>query len=101
VLPGAATEFAGGRPTLHGLFTFGALALALVRRACGGDPARLRALSGRLSGACHPGDTLVHEGWRVDGSAWVAVVRAAATGHPVLSHVRARCREPGSAAREA
>ena len=92
----AAAAHGWSRPILHGLFTFGALGLALVRHACAGAAARLRGLSGRFGAAGFPGDRLVHQGWRVRPGAWVGAVRDAASGRPLFSHARAQIAEPGS-----
>lgn len=53
------------RPILHGLCTFGILGRALVAAACGRDPARLRALSGRFSAPVYPGETVRAEIWQL------------------------------------
>lgn len=45
-------------PILHGLCTFGFLARAVVRHACGGDPNRLRQISAQFRKPVWPGDTL-------------------------------------------
>ncbi|MFW6050633.1 MAG: MaoC/PaaZ C-terminal domain-containing protein [Myxococcota bacterium] len=58
-------EAAGfGKPILHGLCTYGYVGRAVLREACGGDPARLRALSGQFRKPVWPGETIVTEGWR-------------------------------------
>jgi acyl dehydratase len=95
-VPASAAAQGWSRPILHGLFTFGALGLALVRHACAGAAARLRGLSGRFGAAGFPGDGLVHQGWRVRPGAWVGAVRAADSGRPLFSHARAQIAEPGS-----
>lgn len=59
----AAAGFA--RPILHGLATYGLAARAVVRHACGHDPARLRSLDVRFCGPVYPGETLRTELWRV------------------------------------
>jgi acyl dehydratase len=58
------------RPILHGLCTFGYAGRALVKGACGGDPARLRAFGARFSAVVFPGDTLTTRGWR-DGDRYL------------------------------
>lgn len=55
-------------PILHGLCTFGYLGRAVVRHACQGQPARLRSLSAQFRKPVWPGDTLVTEGFRIDGN---------------------------------
>jgi acyl dehydratase len=54
-------------PILHGLCTFGFVGRAVVRHACGGDPARLRSLSAQFRRPVWPGDTLVTRGFAIDG----------------------------------
>jgi acyl dehydratase len=53
------------QPILHGLCTYGHVGRAVLRHACGGDPARLRSLSARFSGVVFPGDELTTSGWQV------------------------------------
>lgn len=50
-------------PILHGLCTFGFLARAVVKSACGGDPDRLRQLSAQFRKPVWPGDTLTMSGF--------------------------------------
>lgn len=56
-----------GRPILHGLCTYGFAGRAIVNKACDGDPARLKSLSGQFRKPVWPGDTILTEGWNVDG----------------------------------
>jgi acyl dehydratase len=51
------------RPILHGLATFGISALAIIDVLCGGDPTKLRAISGRFSAPVYPGNTLRTDIW--------------------------------------
>lgn len=62
-----AAKVTQGRPILHGLCTYGYIGRAVLNRACGGDPAKLKRLSGRFSKPVWPGDTLVVEGFVSDG----------------------------------
>jgi acyl dehydratase len=55
------------RPILHGLGTFGVVGHALLRAACGYDPARLQSINARFSAPVYPGETLRTEIWR-DGT---------------------------------
>ncbi len=55
------------RPILHGLGTFGVVGHALLRAACGYDPARLKSINARFSAPVFPGETLRTEIWR-DGA---------------------------------
>jgi acyl dehydratase len=61
--PKVAARAGFARPILHGLCTFGLIGRALVATACGGDPARLRALGGRFSAPVYPGETVRVEIW--------------------------------------
>ncbi len=73
-------EMAGfGKPILHGLCTYGYVCRAVLAKECGGDPARLKYLSGQFRKPVWPGDTLVTEGWREDGR---IVLRTAAKERP-------------------
>jgi acyl dehydratase len=73
------------RPILHGLCTYGFAGRALLRGACGGDPARLRSLSARFSAPVLPGDELTTQGWDVGGGRWIVRV-VTQDGKTVLSH---------------
>ncbi|MEI8152620.1 MAG: MaoC/PaaZ C-terminal domain-containing protein [Hyphomicrobiales bacterium] len=55
------------RPILHGLGTFGVVGHALLKSACGYDPSRMTAMSGRFSAPVFPGETIRTEIWR-DGN---------------------------------
>lgn len=52
------------RPILHGLATYGTVALDLVRCCLGYDPARLRTLSARFTSPVLPGDILSTSIWQ-------------------------------------
>jgi len=75
---------AGGypRPILHGLATFGVAGHALLKTACGYDPARLTAMACRFSAPVFPGETIRTEIWR-DGT--VASFRARAVERDVIA----------------
>jgi acyl dehydratase len=53
-------------PILHGLATFGFIGRALVRHACGGDPALLRSLTAQFKKPVWPGETIRTVGYTVD-----------------------------------
>jgi len=59
------------RPILHGLCTYGFAGRALLHKACGGDPKRLKSFAARFAGVVFPGDTLTTEGWQVEPGRWV------------------------------
>jgi acyl dehydratase len=54
------------RPILHGLCTYGFAGRALLDILCGGDPVRLKAMSGRFTRPVSPGDELTVSIW-LDG----------------------------------
>jgi len=68
------------RPILHGLCTYGFAGRAILRGACGGDPARLRAFSARFSAPVLPGDVLTTEGWKIAEGRFVIRVRSGTGG---------------------
>jgi acyl dehydratase len=74
--PAAARAAGFERPILHGLATFGVTCHALMKALCGGEPAAVRAMSGRFSAPVFPGETLSVEVWR-EGSG--ATFRATVT----------------------
>jgi acyl dehydratase len=53
-------------PILHGLCTFGYLGRAVVKHACGGNPARLRAIGAQFRRPVWPGDSFVFRGFSID-----------------------------------
>lgn len=73
-------ESAGfGHPILHGLCTYGYVCRAVIMKECGGDPSKLKYLSGQFRKPVWPGDTLITEGWREDGR---IVLRVSAKERP-------------------
>jgi acyl dehydratase len=54
------------RPLLHGLASYGAAGLAIVRRWADDEPARLTTLHARFVAPMYPGETLCVESWRDD-----------------------------------
>ncbi|SDM05723.1 Acyl dehydratase [Oryzisolibacter propanilivorax] len=84
--PEAARSAGFERPILHGLCTFGMAARALVRLACGNDPARLASIAARFSAPVVPGDTLTAQLWHEGGDAWRFAVWARERQCMVLSH---------------
>jgi acyl dehydratase len=79
----AAVGFPQG-PILHGLCTYGFAARAVVREACGGDASRLRRFDAQFRRPVWPGDTLVTEGWRVEGDRVAVVTRDVERAEAVL-----------------
>lgn len=88
IAPEAATIGGFDRPILHGLCTYGFAGRALLARACGGDPVRLKSFAARFSGVVFPGDTLTTSGWETSPGQWVVQV-ATQEGKVVLSQATA------------
>lgn len=86
--PAVAAKAGFERPILHGLASYGLVAHAVLRRCCGGDPARLKALDIRFAAPVYPGETLVTEIWRVPGQPTQVQLRARVLERDkvVLSH---------------
>lgn len=88
----ALPEFAKGagldRPILHGLATYGFAGRAILKHACGGDPAQLRSFAARFAGFVFPGDTLTTEGWQIEPGKWVLQTKTQ-DGRIVLSNAMA------------
>jgi acyl dehydratase len=53
-------------PILHGLATYGYIARAVIRRACGGDAGRLKSLTAAFRKPVWPGETIRSVGYAVD-----------------------------------
>ena len=51
---------------LHGLATMAFAARAVIERAAGGDPARLKRLKVRFTKPVYPGETLTARGWSLE-----------------------------------
>ncbi|HUS64434.1 MAG TPA: MaoC/PaaZ C-terminal domain-containing protein [Kofleriaceae bacterium] len=95
IAPEAAAVARFERPILHGLCTYGFAGRAVLRHACGGDPARFASFAARFSGVVLPGDTLTTSGWRVDRDRWIIQVTKQ-DGAVVLSHSVAETRSEQS-----
>jgi acyl dehydratase len=54
------------QPILHGLCTYGFVGRAVLRNACGNDPARLKSLTAQFRKPVWPGDKLRIEGYHLD-----------------------------------
>lgn len=92
--PATASRAGFERPILHGLCTYGVAAHAILRTACGYDPARLRRFDVRFSSPVFPGETVSVEIWQ-DGAdlSFRAHVRARGVkvidnGHAVIASAR-------------
>lgn len=56
------------KPILHGLCTYGVAAHAVLKTFCDYDPARLSRFDVRFSAPVYPGETIVVEMWKGEGS---------------------------------
>lgn len=72
-------------PILHGLCTYGFVGRAIVKRACGGDPTRLRSLAAQFRKPVWPGDTIVTSGWDLGGGKWAISASVKERPDPVLT----------------
>lgn len=52
-------------PILHGLATYGYVARAVIKSACGGDASKLKRIDAQFRKPVWPGDTIVTEGWKL------------------------------------
>ena len=89
--PAAAKAAGFARPILHGLGTFGVSGHALLKTACGYDPARLVSFSGRFSAPVFPGETIRTEMWR-DGAVMSFRARVVERNVVAIDHGRAEVR---------
>jgi len=72
-------------PILHGLCTYGFVGRALVKHACGGDPARVRSFAAQFRKPVWPGDTIVTQGWDLGAGKWVLSASVKERPDPVLT----------------
>ena len=75
--------FAQG-PILHGMCTFGIIARAVILRACGGSPRRLRAVSAQFRRPMWPGDSLRTEGYGLSDGRYAIRAISIGRGEPVV-----------------
>ena len=80
----AAVGFPQG-PILHGLATFGFAARAVVNKAAGGDPTRLRAIGGQFRKPVWPGDTIVTNIFSLEPGRYALVASVEGRPDPVLT----------------
>lgn len=72
-------------PILHGLCTYGFVGRALLKHACGGDPARLKSFSVQFRKPVWPGDVLATQGFDVGGGRYVLQTSVAGKPDAVLT----------------
>jgi acyl dehydratase len=73
-------------PILHGLCTYGFLARAIAKGACGGDATRLRRLSAQFRKPIWPGEQLRTEGYVLGDGRVVATAFAADRTEPIVTN---------------
>lgn len=72
-------------PILHGLCTYGFAARAVIKKAAGGDGARLRAFHAQFRKPVWPGDTIVTQGWNLEGGKVALISSVQGRPDPVLT----------------
>jgi acyl dehydratase len=87
--PAVAAKAGFPKPILHGLATYGNACRGLIARCCDHDAARLQSIRARLSAPVYPGETLVLEGWRLDGEELAFSASVKERGVQVLANGRA------------
>ena len=74
-------------PILHGLCTYGFVARAIAKGACNGDATQIRRLDGQFRRPVWPGDTIVVDGWKLDGGVVAAEVKVKERPEAVMTGV--------------
>jgi acyl dehydratase len=72
-------------PILHGLCTYGFAARAVIKHAAGGDASRLRAFAAQFRKPVWPGDTIVTQGYVLEGGKVAVVASVKGRPDPVLT----------------
>jgi acyl dehydratase len=72
-------------PILHGLATYGFIARAIVKHACGGDGARLRSFAAQFKKPVWPGEAIKTVGWDVGSPGIVAKAYAGGRDDAVVT----------------
>jgi acyl dehydratase len=73
-------------PILHGLCTYGFVARAIIKKAAGGDATRLRAYAAQFRRPVWPGDTIVTQGFMLNGGKVAVVASVKERPDPVLTN---------------
>jgi acyl dehydratase len=79
-------------PILHGLCTYGIVARAVIQAACGGDETKLEQFEGQFRRPVWPGDTIVVDGFRLDGGVIALAVTVKERPDAVMTGTSARVR---------
>jgi acyl dehydratase len=72
-------------PILHGLCTYGFAARAIVKQACGGDASKLKTFAAQFRKPVWPGDTIVTQGYALEGGKIAVVASVKERPDPVLT----------------
>jgi len=80
----AAVGFPQG-PILHGLCTYGFAARAVIKHLAGGDASRLRMMSAQFRRPVWPGDTIVTQGFLLEGGKVALQASVKGRSEPVLT----------------
>jgi acyl dehydratase len=72
-------------PILHGLATYGFVARAIVKQAAGGDATKLRSFQAQFRKPVWPGDTLLTQGWTLEGGKVAVLASVKGRPDPVLT----------------
>jgi acyl dehydratase len=72
-------------PILHGLCTYGFAARAVVKNAAGGDATKLRSFAAQFRKPVWPGDTIVTQGYALEGGKVAVVASVKGRPDPVLT----------------
>jgi len=88
--------FAQG-PILHGLCTYGFAGRAILKHACGGDPARLVSFAVQFRKPVWPGDTILTQGWDLGDGKWAISASVKERPDPVLTSAWAEISAPPAA----
>jgi acyl dehydratase len=79
-------------PILHGLCTYGIVARAVIQAACGGDGTKLEQFEGQFRRPVWPGDTIVVDGFKLDGGTIALAVTVKERPEAVMTGTSARVR---------
>jgi acyl dehydratase len=73
-------------PILHGLCTYGFVARAIAKKAAAGDATKLRTYAAQFRKPVWPGDTIVTQGWALEGGKVAVVASVQGRPDPVLTN---------------
>jgi acyl dehydratase len=73
-------------PILHGLCTYGFVARAIAKKSAAGDATKIRTYAAQFRKPVWPGDTIVTQGWQLDGGKVAVVASVQGRPDPVLTN---------------